>query len=65
MKGVIVIAGLDLGLLVAGSSLADKVKLEAWSTAACRSSSAPGFRFVDGKVYADPGPAGCRSPARP
>jgi hypothetical protein len=65
MKGVVNIAGLDLGQLVAGSSLADKVKVEALIDGRLPFEFSPaGLRFVDGKVYAT-GPAGCRSPARP
>ncbi|WP_165191051.1 intermembrane phospholipid transport protein YdbH family protein [Caulobacter soli] len=53
MKGVVNIAGLDLGQLVAGSSLADKIKMEAIVDGRLPfEASAAGFRFVDGKVYA-------------
>jgi len=53
IKGVVNIAGLDLGQLVAGSSLADKVKVEATIDGRLPfEASAGGFRFVDGKVYA-------------
>ena len=53
MKGVVNIAGLDLGLLVSGSSLADKVKIEAIVDGRLPFEAGPaGFRFVDGKVYA-------------
>jgi hypothetical protein len=53
MKGVVNIAGLDLGQLVAGSSLSDKVKIEAIVDGRLPFEASPdGFRFVDGKVYA-------------
>ncbi|MDR6532385.1 hypothetical protein J2800_003141 [Caulobacter rhizosphaerae] len=53
MKGVVNIAGLDLGQLVAGSSLSDKVKIEAIVDGRLPFEAGPaGFRFVDGKVYA-------------
>jgi hypothetical protein len=53
IKGVVNIAGLDLGQLVAGSSLADKVKVEAVVDGRLPFEAGPaGFRFVDGKVYA-------------
>lgn len=53
MKGVVNIAGLDLGQLVAGSSLADKVKVEAVIDGRLPFEAGPaGFKFVDGKVYA-------------
>ena len=53
MKGVVDIAGLDLGQLVAGSSLADKVKVEASIDGRLPFEAGPaGFRFVDGKVFA-------------
>jgi len=53
MKGVVNIAGLDLGQLVSGSSLADKVKVEATIDGRLPFEASPaGFRFVDGKVYA-------------
>jgi hypothetical protein len=65
MKGVVNIAGLDLGQLIAGSSLADKVKVEASSTAACRSRSAPPAPLRRRQGLRHPAPAACRSPARP
>jgi hypothetical protein len=53
IKGVVNIAGLDLGQLVAGSSLADKVKVEAVIDGRLPFELTPtGFRFVDGKVFA-------------
>ncbi len=53
VKGVVNIAGLDLGQLVAGSTLADKVKIEAVIDGRLPFEASPaGFRFVDGKVYA-------------
>ena len=53
IKGAVDIAGLDLGQLVAGSSLADKVKVEATIDGRLPFEASPaGFRFVDGKVYA-------------
>ncbi len=53
MKGVVDIAGLDLGQLVAGSSLADKVRIEAIIDGRLPFEMGPaGLRFVDGKVYA-------------
>ena len=53
MKGVVNIAGLDLGLLVSGSSLADKVKVEATIDGRLPFEASPaGFRFVDGRIYA-------------
>ncbi|KQY35970.1 hypothetical protein ASD38_01295 [Caulobacter sp. Root487D2Y] len=53
IKGVVTIAGLDLGQLVADSSLADKVKVEAVIDGRLPFEAGPaGFRFVDGKVYA-------------
>ncbi|MBO9557462.1 MAG: YdbH domain-containing protein [Caulobacter sp.] len=53
IKGVVDIAGLDLGQLVAGSSLADKVKVEATIDGRLPfEADEAGFRFVDGKVYA-------------
>jgi hypothetical protein len=52
-KGVVNIAGLDLGELVAGSSLADKVKVDAVIDGRLPFEVSPtGFRFVDGKVFA-------------
>ena len=53
MKGVINIAHLDLGELVAGSSLADKVKIDAIVDGRLPFELSPtGFKFLDGKVYA-------------
>ncbi|MBO9710742.1 MAG: YdbH domain-containing protein [Caulobacter sp.] len=53
VKGVINIAHLDLGELVAGSSLADKVKVEAIIDGRLPFEfSQAGFRFLDGKIYA-------------
>jgi hypothetical protein len=53
IKGVVNIAGLDLGQLVAGSTLADKVKVEAVIDGRLPFEAGPaGFKFVDGKVYA-------------
>ncbi len=53
MKGVINIAHLDLGELVAGSSLADKVKIDAVVDGRLPFELGPaGFKFLDGKVYA-------------
>jgi hypothetical protein len=53
MKGAVNIAGLDLGQLVAGSSLADKIKIEATVDGRLPFEAGPaGFRFIDGKVYA-------------
>jgi|GEM_PF-630152 len=52
-KGVVDIAGLDLGQLVAGSSLADKVAVEATIDGRLPfEMDQAGFRFVDGKIYA-------------
>ena len=53
IKGVVDIAGLDLGLLVSGSSLADKIKVEAVIDGRLPFEYSPeGLRFLDGKVYA-------------
>jgi hypothetical protein len=53
IKGVVNIAGLDLGQLVGGSTLADKVKVEAVIDGRLPFEAGPaGFKFVDGKVYA-------------
>jgi hypothetical protein len=53
LKGVINIQHLDLGELVAGSSMADKVKVEAIVDGRLPFELGPaGFRFLDGKVYA-------------
>jgi hypothetical protein len=53
INGVVNIAGLDLGELVAGSSLADKLKVEAIIDGRLPFEMGPaGFKFVDGKVYA-------------
>jgi hypothetical protein len=53
MKGVVNIAGLDLGELVAGSSLADKLKVEAIIDGRLPFEMGPaGFKFVDGRVFA-------------
>jgi hypothetical protein len=53
IKGVVDIAGLDLGQLVAGSSLADKVSIEATIDGRLPfEADAAGFRLIDGKVYA-------------
>ena len=53
VRGVVNIAGLDLGQLIAGSSLADKVKVEAVIDGRLPFEAGPaGFRFIDGKVYA-------------
>ena len=53
IKGVINIAGLDLGQLVSGSSLAEKVKVEAVVDGRLPFEYSPaGFKFFDGKVYA-------------
>lgn len=53
IKGVINIAGLDLGLLVSGSSLAEKVKVDAVVDGSLPFEYSPaGFKFSDGKIYA-------------
>lgn len=53
IKGVVDIAGMNLGQLVAGSSLADKVKVEAVIDGRLPFEIGPaGFRLVDGKVFA-------------
>ena len=53
MKGVINIAHLDLGELIAGSSLADKVKVEAVVDGRLPFEFGPaGLKFLQGKVYA-------------
>lgn len=53
IKGVVDIAGLDLGLLVSGSSLADKIKVEAVVDGRLPFEYSPaGFKFFDGKIYA-------------
>jgi hypothetical protein len=53
VKGVVDIAGLDLGQMVAGSSLANKIKVEAVIDGRLPFEMGPaGLRFVDGKVYA-------------
>jgi hypothetical protein len=53
IKGVVDIAGLDLGQLVAGSSLADKVKVEATIDGRLPFEFGPvGLRFADGKIFA-------------
>lgn len=53
MKGVIHVAHLDLGELVAGSSLADKVKVDAIVDGRLPFEFGPaGLKFLDGKVYA-------------
>ena len=53
IKGVINIAGLDLGQLVSGSSLAEKVKVEAVVDGRLPFEYSPaGFKVFDGKVYA-------------
>ena len=53
ITGVVNIAGMDLGELVSGSTLADKVKVEAVIDGRLPFEAGPaGFRFVDGKVYA-------------
>jgi hypothetical protein len=53
LKSVINIAHLDLGELVAGSSMADKIAVEAIVDGRLPFALSPaGFRFLDGKIYA-------------
>jgi len=53
LKGVVNIQHLDLGELVAGSSMADKIKIEAVVDGRLPFEFGPeGLRFRDGKVYA-------------
>lgn len=53
LKGVVNIQHLDLGELVAGSSMADKIKVEAIVDGRLPFEYSPaGLRFLDGRVYA-------------